>query len=158
MHSNPRKKLTSAETSLREFALAFPEATEDFPWGHRAFKVNKKIFATLVSEAEITTVSLKLPKSGKIALKRQEAEPTHYGMGKHGWVTFTYDVGDDLPVTQLKAWMDESFRAIAPKKLVAELGDGAPKARKVAKPAARRKTASISYKSLTSGGRGRART
>jgi len=151
MQDLPRKKLTPAETTLRLYALAFPETTEDFPWGHRAFKVNKKIFATLVSEKEVTTLSVKLPRSSKQALKEPFATPTHYGMGKYGWVTCTFDVGDQLPVKRLQAWIDESYRAVAPKKLVALLNEGiAPKARVGKNHAAPRLSASISYRSLTS--------
>jgi hypothetical protein len=32
------------ETALRDYALGFPEATEDFPWGERAIKVKGKVF------------------------------------------------------------------------------------------------------------------
>ena len=32
---------------LRAHALAFPEATEDFPWGERAIKVRGKAFLFL---------------------------------------------------------------------------------------------------------------
>src|SRR5688572_7972693 len=33
--------------ALREFALGLPEAKEDFPWGERVAKVNKKVFVFL---------------------------------------------------------------------------------------------------------------
>ena len=36
--------LKEAEDRLRELALAFPEAYEEFPWGHRAMKVKGKVF------------------------------------------------------------------------------------------------------------------
>jgi hypothetical protein len=32
------------EVALRKFALGFPGTVEEFPWGHRAFKVRKKTF------------------------------------------------------------------------------------------------------------------
>ena len=48
------------------------------------------------------------------------AEPTHYGMGKHGWVTGNVKP-KDAPMDLIRAWVDESFRAIAPKKIVALL-------------------------------------
>jgi predicted DNA-binding protein (MmcQ/YjbR family) len=148
MHSIPRTKLTPAESRLREFALSFPEATEDFPWGHRAFKVNKKIFATLVTEKEYVTVSLKLPKSGKAALKEAFCEPTHYGMGKHGWVTARFDVGDELPVARLEEWMEESYRAVAPKRLAgAERVTAKSPVRKKA-PAGARGRSSVSFEEL----------
>src|SRR5688500_1553192 len=35
------------EMAIRKYALGLPEATEDFPWGHRAFRVGKKVFLFL---------------------------------------------------------------------------------------------------------------
>jgi hypothetical protein len=32
------------ETALRDCALGFPEAVEEFPWGERAIKVKGKVF------------------------------------------------------------------------------------------------------------------
>ena len=124
----PREKLTDSEKSLREFAMSFPEVTEEFPWGHRAFKVKKKIFATLTSEEGVTTLSTKLPKSHKTALKKFFATPTHYGLGKHGWVTFTFDSGDDFPMEDLRQWIRESFCAVAPKTVLKLLDDVEPMA------------------------------
>ena len=57
--------------ALRDFALALPEATEDFPWGERVAKVNKKVFVFLgvdpVPGGEMS-LSVKLPESGEEAL------------------------------------------------------------------------------------------
>ena len=121
MIKSPREKLTETEKNLRDFALLYPETTEDFPWGHRTFKVNKKAFVFMSTEEGVTSLSVKLPKSNKAALKLQNSDPTHYGLGKHGWVSLTFDSGDDLPMEQLKKWIDESFRAVAPKTLVKKL-------------------------------------
>ena len=52
------------------------------------------------------------------------ASPTAYGLGKSGWVTAQFERGAKPPMDVLKAWIEESYRAVAPKKLVAEL-DGA---------------------------------
>jgi predicted DNA-binding protein (MmcQ/YjbR family) len=133
MIENPREKLTKQEKTLRDFALAYPTATEDFPWGHRTFKVNKKAFVFMATMEGITSLSLKLPKSNRAALQLKNSEPTHYGLGKHGWVSFTFDSGDDLPIDQLKQWIDESFRAVAPKTLVKKMDGTAPAPGKKAK-------------------------
>jgi predicted DNA-binding protein (MmcQ/YjbR family) len=134
MNAAPREKLTPSESLLREFALAYPETKEDFPWGYRALKVKKKAFVFMGAEEGMTSMSFKLPKSAKTALKHSFTEPTHYGLGKHGWVTATFDSGDDLPMDLLRRWIDESYRAVAPKTLVKQL-EGAP----AAKPAPTRK-------------------
>lgn len=103
---------------LRDYAMSFPEATEEFPWGHAAVKVKGKTFVFLSEEKNgLFSMSAKLPQSRDMALDLPFAEPTHYGLGKSGWVTASFENAKDAPVDLLKAWIDESYRAIAPKKL-----------------------------------------
>jgi hypothetical protein len=52
------------DDKLRAIALAYPGAIEDHPWGHSAFKVNKKVFLFLGSDEEGVGLSVKLPRSG----------------------------------------------------------------------------------------------
>jgi predicted DNA-binding protein (MmcQ/YjbR family) len=115
--------LEKAKAALRKRALAYPETTEDFPWGHSAFKVKGKgfLFTYLNEEEGFLSLSVKLPISNAMALTFPFASPTEYGMGKHGWVTSRFYRGDDIPLDMLLEWMDESFRAIAPKKVLAML-------------------------------------
>ena len=116
-----RTPLQSAESTLRKTALAYPQATEDFPWGHRAFKVKKKMFLILSFNKDVFNVTMKLPDSGKQAVQLPFAQPTGYGLGKSGWVTASFGPKERVPVELLEEWMDESYRAIAPKKLVSLL-------------------------------------
>ena len=119
----PKKTLESLELELRDYAMTFPEATEDHPWGHRAIKVKGKSFLFLGGEKETKELSLsvKLPSSRDMAADLPFAEPTGYGLGKSGWVSFTPS-DDEIPLIEhLKEWIDESYRAQAPKKLVKEL-------------------------------------
>ena len=49
------------------------------------------------------------------------AEPTGYGLGKAGWVTVPLRApGVSLDV--LRDWVEESYRIVAPKRLVAAAG------------------------------------
>ncbi len=144
--TNPDPKLKAAEDRLREVMLALPEATEDFPWGHRSAKVKGKMFAILVLEDPGLTVTTKLPQSNEAALMLPFTAPTGYGMGKSGWVTSTFKVGDDVPVELLGQWILESFRAVAPQKVLKALdaGGGAPAPAKknvLAKPGTVKKAA-----------------
>jgi predicted DNA-binding protein (MmcQ/YjbR family) len=116
-----RSSLKSAEAALRKTALTYPQATEDFPWGHRAFKVKKKMFLILSFDKDIFNVTMKLPVTGKQALALPFAKPTGYGLGKSGWVTASFGPKDAVPVELLEEWLEESYRAIAPKKLVTTL-------------------------------------
>ena len=116
-----RDPLTQAETALRQAALGYPQTTEDFPWGHSAFKVKGKAFVFMSVHEGVLRLSLKLPLSGRVALTFPFASPTGYGLGKSGWVTAQFGAGDDVPTHMLEEWIDESFRAIAPKRVVAKL-------------------------------------
>jgi len=114
-------RLTREGTALRKFALAYPEAVETMPWGHHAIKVKGKSFVFLAADAKEFSMSAKLPSSAGVALKLPYASPTEYGLGKSGWVTARFPRGKKVPVDILKLWIDESYRAIAPRKLVGQL-------------------------------------
>jgi predicted DNA-binding protein (MmcQ/YjbR family) len=118
-----KKTLKSIEVALRDYAMTFPEATEDFPWGHTAIKVRKKAFVFLGGEANTDelSLSLKLPSSRDMAVDLPFAEPTGYGLGKSGWVTARFTKVAGVPVDLLKEWIGESYRAIAPKKLSSQM-------------------------------------
>jgi predicted DNA-binding protein (MmcQ/YjbR family) len=113
--------MTRAEAALREHALSYPEAREDFPWGERVVKVGRKVFAFLGRDEGGLSVSVKLPGSATLALDLPFASPTGYGLGKSGWVTARFAAREKPPVELLKRWIDESYRAVAPKRLVARL-------------------------------------
>lgn len=121
MTGSERMEMTKQEKSLREYALSFPESSEHFPWGHRAFKVKKKIFMYLHGGENETSMSFKLPVSRTKVLRNAFASPTHYGMGAKGWVTCKFDSRNDIPIKEIKEWVRESYCAIAPKTLVKRL-------------------------------------
>ena len=125
-----------SQMALRDFAMGYPEAHEDFPWGERVIKVRNKVFLFLGGKDQDLSLSVKLPSSGLIALGLPFASPTGYGLAKSGWVTARFGPKQKPPIEVLRAWIDESYRAIAPKKLVAALPPTAPAA--AGKPAARR--------------------
>jgi predicted DNA-binding protein (MmcQ/YjbR family) len=106
------------EKALAKYALAFPESTEDFPWGHRAVKVKGKAFIFMALEEGALSLSVKLPRSSHFALMQDFASPTGYGLGKSGWVTASFGPKEKVPLDLMKEWIGESWRAIAPKKLL----------------------------------------
>ncbi|HEX9148136.1 MAG TPA: MmcQ/YjbR family DNA-binding protein [Thermoanaerobaculia bacterium] len=122
--TRPRSDLRRVSRALRRYALSFPGATEDFPWGERVVKVKGKVFVFLGMDpvpGGAIGLSVKLPESGPDALDLPFAKPTGYGLGKSGWVSATFQAKDRLPLEILKGWIRESYCAVAPKKLVAEL-------------------------------------
>lgn len=110
---------------VREFALSLPGAGEEFPWGESVAKVNRKVFVFLgVEESERppgVTVKLTAPEVHEHALSQPGAQPAGYGLGKAGWASVPLS-GAGAPGAELVCdWVEESYRAIAPKRLVAEL-------------------------------------
>ena len=107
---------------LRAWGLGLPGAHRKSPWPeHDDLAVNDKTFAYLPAKGRPFSLSCKLPYTGYEALQLPFAEPTGYGLGKSGWVSFS-PTGDQLPqLEQLKQWVEESYRAQAPRKLVREL-------------------------------------
>jgi len=136
METNVAGKTSSTrkcETALRKYALGFPETWEDVPWGERVVKVGKKVFMFMGRPDGQLTLSLKLPETQTVALMLRFAEPTGYGLGKSGWVTARFAANEKPPEDLLREWIDESYRAVAPKKLVATLSGETTRPRKVAK-------------------------
>jgi predicted DNA-binding protein (MmcQ/YjbR family) len=131
----PASRSTDAALkALRAFGLAYPGAHTKSPWpGHLDLAVNDKTFAYLPLEGERFHISCKLPASAGVALMLPFCQPAGYGLGKSGWVDARFPEDQPLPVDMLKAWIDESYRAQAPKKLVAQLDGKKPVAKKKAK-------------------------
>lgn len=121
------------ELALRKFALRLPEAHEDFPWGERVVKVRKKVFVFMGHADGALSLSVKLPDSQTVALMLPFTEPTGYGLGKSGWVSAHFPAKQTPPEDMLREWIEESYRAVAPKKLVAALSTERPRSRKPAR-------------------------
>jgi predicted DNA-binding protein (MmcQ/YjbR family) len=113
------KNLSGIAKRLRDYALAFPQTTEAFPWGESAFKVKGKTFVFMRADPNDLSFSVKLSKSHKQALGLPGSEPTRYGLGAKGWVTLRPTAKTSLDL--LLSFADESYRSIAPKQVLAKL-------------------------------------
>ena len=126
-----KKAVESPVDRLRAFGLRYPGAHTKSPWpGHLDLAVKDKTFAYLSLAGEPVTISCKLPHSADVALALPFTTPTAYGLGKSGWVTASFPDDAGVPLELLEQWIDESYRAQAPKRLSAGLpplaaGDGA---------------------------------
>jgi hypothetical protein len=126
---------------VREFALSLPAATEDFPWGESVIKVERRgvdppswrrdlvhgpMFLWLGRrDVESHAVHVKLTSCYDQAVEMAGAAPTATsGLGQWGWLTVPLDAVD---VELLCDWVEESYRNVAPKKLVAKLGGLKPR-------------------------------
>jgi predicted DNA-binding protein (MmcQ/YjbR family) len=104
------------------FALSLPGAWEDHPWDETVAKVGKKVFAFFGDpDGEYgPAMTVKLYASHDGAVGVPGAEEAGYGLGRSGWVTIQF--GPKTPsFGVLTDWVEESYRLVAPKRLVAEL-------------------------------------
>ena len=151
------RKTDAMLKQLRAYGLAFPGAHTKSPWpGHLDLAVNDKTFAYLSLEGEPFSISCKLPQSSQVALMLPFCTPAPYGLGKSGWVSARFP-DDQLPpprgakrrdkitgeqlqlLDMFEAWLVESYRAQAPKKLAAQLAGGKPVTKSLSKmPAAKK--------------------
>jgi predicted DNA-binding protein (MmcQ/YjbR family) len=108
--------------ALKAFGLGLPGAHSKSPWpDHDDLAVNDKTFAYLPKEGGAFTLSVKLPYTGAAVLDLPYASPTGYGLGKSGWISLAPADDQIPPLDQLREWVEESYRAQAPRRLVKEL-------------------------------------
>ena len=147
----PPKKATRESDALthqlRERSLAkYPGTRLKRPWpGHLDLVVNDKTYTFLSAPGAPFSITCKLPHSRAAALALPNAFPTRYGLGKSGWVTLS-GVDELPPIELLEAWIDESYRALAPKALIAKLD-----AATVATKAGKKKPAVVPAKAAAKG-------
>ena len=106
---------------LEKMVARLPEAmrVDIAEWGDEpTFRVNGKNF--VFTNQAATGVSVKLPKEEAAAVVATDprAEPTGYGLGRHGWVSVNLDGPiDDGYWTQVEEWVRTSYTLIAPRRL-----------------------------------------
>jgi predicted DNA-binding protein (MmcQ/YjbR family) len=89
-------------------------------------KVGKKIFVFFggaASAEDELSVTVKLPISADMSLTLPYMSPAGHGLGASGWVSLRQHSGDEFELETIKAWILQSYRAVAPKKLT-KLLDG----------------------------------
>jgi predicted DNA-binding protein (MmcQ/YjbR family) len=106
---------------LREHALSFPGAHEEHPWGEDVVKVSGKIFVFFGGSAS-RRMTVKLEESQGHALAIEGAAPMGYGLGRSGWVTVPLRA-PGVSLGLLRDWIEESYRIVAPRSLIAQLAE-----------------------------------
>jgi predicted DNA-binding protein (MmcQ/YjbR family) len=114
-------KSSELMASLTSLALEFPGAWPDSPWGDSVVKVGAKIFVFLGDNEEDSSITVKVPESHEHAMSFEGAAPTGYGLGKAGWVTIPVGGVSRGDAEVLHDFVEESYRTIAPKRLIKEL-------------------------------------
>ncbi|HEY4181410.1 MAG TPA: MmcQ/YjbR family DNA-binding protein [Kofleriaceae bacterium] len=116
------KAIDKARAALKAYGMSYPGAHGKSPWpGHDDLAVNDKTFAYMSSPGEPFSVGCKLPQSSQLALMLPYVTPMPYGLGKSGWVSAKVPPEQAVDLEMFKQWIDESYRAQAPKKLVKQL-------------------------------------
>lgn len=111
---------------LRTVCLAFPETTEKQAWGDPTWRVRDRIFAMHKGHYEGGRPSLwlKAPAGAAEVLVSPDQDrffvPPY--VGKKGWIGVYLD-GPDVDWDELGDLIMDSYRLIAPKRLVTELDD-----------------------------------
>ena len=108
--------------ALRLLALRYPEVEEGIACQGTAlecstFKAGSKAFL-FIGAGELR---FKLGDSLAEATQLSAKSPELYAAGAHGWVKVTLSKNPTLPAGLLERWIDESYRLLATKKLVALL-------------------------------------
>ena len=106
---------------LRQICLSFPEAVEKETWGHPTFRVNDKMFvACSTDDTAEPTMTLKAPPGEQQLLLASSGRffyPAY--VGAKGWIGI--NLSDSTDWGEVRELVDDSYRLIAPKRLVKTL-------------------------------------
>ena len=105
---------------LEQIVARLPEAerVDVEAWGDEpTFRVRGKTF--IFTDDRATALSVKLSKDEATALVATDslAEPTGYGLGRHGWVSVQIGDGDQTRWELVEEWVRTSYTLVAPKPL-----------------------------------------
>jgi hypothetical protein len=124
----PRKKTLEtphqqAEAELTRFGLSLPETESGPGWPPtRCLKVRGKMFFVFGDRKEpegALTMIMKLPISAEMVQDLYFVRESKGWYKQHDWVIARFDAEDDIleEMETLKAWLIQSYCAMAPKRL-----------------------------------------
>ena len=108
--------------NMRKICLSFPEAIEKETWGHPTFRINDKMFAMCSTDSTPDpAMTVKTP-PGEQQLLLAAGDRFFYPayVGSKGWIGIKLSAATDW--SEIHELVDDSYRLIAPKRLVKELG------------------------------------
>ena len=106
---------------IQKTALSLPEVEEGSVCDKVAFKAGKKNFLFMGSDGDGYNVKLKLKDSLGEAQEQSSGQAGSIHVGSNGWVELEFPHGQSLPQSVLVRCIEESYRLLVPKKLVAKL-------------------------------------
>ncbi len=112
-------KIDATLERLAKICLALPGTKMTITWGEPHFRVGDKIFSGYGKEDGRMVIGFKLALDHALGITADPRfRPAKYG-GPHGWVSM--DISGRKDWKLIAALVDESYRLIAPKRLVAQL-------------------------------------
>jgi predicted DNA-binding protein (MmcQ/YjbR family) len=87
-------------------------------WGDEpTFRVRGKTFIFTDPSAHVLTVKLSKEEAAAVVATDPLAEPTGYGLGRHGWVSVRIGRGGKDRWALVEEWVRTSYTLVAPKSL-----------------------------------------
>jgi predicted DNA-binding protein (MmcQ/YjbR family) len=115
------------EADLTTFGLAMPETSTGPGWATtRVLKVRGRMFAVFGernAQADRFTMIVKLPISAEMVQDLSFVRESKGWFKQHDWVIAHFDADDEIlaELPTLKAWLIQSYCAVAPKKLAKQV-------------------------------------
>jgi predicted DNA-binding protein (MmcQ/YjbR family) len=120
---------------MRRICLALPDSTETLTWGQPHFRVKGKIFAGFGDHGGKPTIGFKLEREHADAVIQDSRFERAPYVGAHGWVSM--EVSRVRDWNEVRAFVVESYRLIAPKRSWAAFQAGGADASKQREPKSR---------------------
>jgi hypothetical protein len=127
-----KSAIEKAEAELTKFGVAMPETTQGPGWPPtRALYFRKKMFFVFGDRKEMAghlTMIMKLPISAEMVQDLYFVQESKGWFRQHNWVIARFGPDDDIEAEMptLKAWMTQSYCAVAPKKYARLVRGDAP--------------------------------
>ncbi len=111
----------SVTDKLRAHALKLPEVEEGTSCNKSSYKARNKAFVYLGIKEDSFNLMLKIGPSQGEAKKLAKQYPECFGLGKGGWIKVEFQSDQQPPPGVLQRWIEESYRLLVHKDLVAIL-------------------------------------
>lgn len=127
-----RTAIEKAEAELTKFGLCMPETSSGPGWPPtRALYFRNKMFFVFGDRKEAPghlTMIMKLPISAEMVQDLYFVSESKGWFRQHNWVIARFGPDDDIAaeIPTLKAWMTQSYCAVAPKKFARLVRGDAP--------------------------------
>jgi hypothetical protein len=145
----PTRRDSKLMQALRKIALGYPEVQEGLVCMKAAFEARGKRFLFIGSDDASYNAMVKLRDSLAEAANLAANVPGCYKVGGSGWVTITLSHEKSPPPGLLERWIDESYRLLVSKQLVALLPERGPQPQAKAKSAKKVRPKRVAKKKST---------